>query len=191
MEKLELKQIRKPFSFHMNKDISVWVYLRDIFDKDYVLDMDVYLPSIGKNLQRPLVWTLHQKQQLILSVLKEIKIPNVSVIQWEDDLEHSKPISERKIVIKVIDGKQRISALIDFYQNKFPIEWEGKSYWYNDLDDWGQRAIWGYCVVGDVAYEYPDKMISDEEKIAWFERINFAGTSQDERHLASLKVKVG
>jgi hypothetical protein len=42
-------------------------------------------------------------------------------------------------------------------------------------------------VTADVAYSYPDVPITDDQKIAWFEMINFAGTPQDIEHLNNLK----
>ncbi len=42
-------------------------------------------------------------------------------------------------------------------------------------------------IKANVGYEYSDKLISDDDKIAWFEAINFTGTPQDAEHLRSLK----
>jgi len=78
--------------------------IKDVFDRDnYNLDFDVFLPSIGKNLQRELCWTLLQKQELILSILKGIQIPKMAFVF----INHK--------IIQVVDGKQRLSALIDFF----------------------------------------------------------------------------
>ena len=170
----------------MNKNTSVFVHIGDMLDRDYVIDFDVFLPSIGKNLQRPFVWTLFQKQQLILSILKGITIPKVSVVQYKDDIG---PNPNRTITIKVIDGKQRINTILEFYQNKFPIEWEGNEYYFDDLDKWGKYEISSFTILGDVAYEYPDRRITDEDLIGWFEQINFSGTPQDIDHINSLKAK--
>lgn len=49
-------------------------------DNYYKIDFDVFLPSIGKNLQRPKVWTIAQKQQLIISVFKDLNIPTIVAI---------------------------------------------------------------------------------------------------------------
>jgi len=186
---LKLKDIRKPLPFNMNKNTSVFISLKEVAlaserEKYNVeLDFDVYLPTKGKNLQRPLIWSLQQKQELILSIFKEINIPSISVIQYKEETGNL----SAKIIYKIIDGKQRLSALISYANNEFPIVWEGKEYYLRDLDEWGYRAIMHYTVIGNVAYEYNDKPISDNDKIAWFERINFAGTPQDFEHLKNLK----
>ena len=73
-EKLKLSDVRIKLPFTINRGLSVF-RIKDVFDdNNYNLDFDVFLPSIGKNLQRELCWTLHQKQELIMSVLKEIQI---------------------------------------------------------------------------------------------------------------------
>ena len=61
---LTLDHIRRVIDFKISDTVSMH-YLCRIIDGKYniVLDFDVYLPTKGKNLQRPLVWTLFQKQQ--------------------------------------------------------------------------------------------------------------------------------
>jgi len=65
---MKLSDFRKQLPFLVQDNMTVFYSMRML--KKYTLDFDVYLPSIGKNLQRPFVWTLEQKQALILSVLK-------------------------------------------------------------------------------------------------------------------------
>lgn len=186
MSKLKLNDVRKRLPFKVTENTSVWVYLKDALPGNkygYEVDFDVYLPSKGKNLQRPLVWTLEQKQELILSVLKGINIPSISVIIYQDDIGPKKGPR----VYKVIDGKQRLTALLDFAQSKFPIIWDDKEYFIGDLDEWAEKEILYFVPKGNIAYEYPDAMISDDDKISWFEMINFAGTPQDAEHFKFLK----
>lgn len=84
-------------------------------------------------------------------------------------------------------GKQRMSTLFDFYQNKFALIVENKHYYYKDLDESVQRVIRLFSFTCDIVYEYNDALISDENKIKWFELINFSGTPQDKQHLIDLK----
>lgn len=179
MEKLVLSQIRKEPSHKISK--GLWVgYVSDFADKKYgSIDFDVFLPTKGVNLQRDFVWDLFQKQQLILSVLKGVRIPHISLIQ-------SSP-NENERIYKVIDGKQRLSTLINFYRNEFPINWNNQDYHFDDLDSKAQSEIKLFGVQADVMYEYWDDLISDEDKIQWFEMINFMGTPQDQQHLNNLK----
>ncbi|MFA5207413.1 MAG: DUF262 domain-containing protein [Candidatus Paceibacterota bacterium] len=179
MSILQLSEVRKKMPFHINYGLSAFT-IRDLLEKNfgYSLDFDVYLPSKKLNLQRPFCWTLHQKQELIMSLLKGIHIPMMSFIHYEHK------------VFKIIDGKQRLSAWLWFCEGKFPIIFNGNEYYFKDLDNWAQgELMWTNWVKADVAYEYEDKLISDEWKIAWFEMINFMGTPQDIEHLNSLKNK--
>jgi hypothetical protein len=177
---LKISDIRKPLTFNIQKGMGLH-YLSSIADGKYgmSLDFDVYLPSKGKNLQRKLCWKLQQKQELVISVLKGIALPSLSVIIHEAE--------DGKRTHKIIDGKQRLSSLISFYKGEFPLSVDGNDYYFKDLEPLAQTEIKLLHLTADLAYEYWDAMISDDDKIAWFEMINFAGTPQDAEHLKNLK----
>lgn len=185
MEKLKLKDVRKTLPFNINygmADLSI----KDILNPNYniEIDWDVFLPSKNINLQRGFVWTLDQKRELIYSIFKGIKIANITFIQFKDDYGKS----TEKTIYKIIDGKQRLSTMISFCKGEFSIFWDNKEYYFDDLDlsIQGEFLFHGR-LISDIGYEYPDKLISDDDKIAWFEMINFAGTPQDIEHLKNLK----
>ena len=77
------------------------------------IDWDVYLPTRGKNLQRGYVWALEQKRELINSMIIGRHIPHCAIVNIVD------PKNDHKDILQVIDGKQRLSAMVDFYDNKF------------------------------------------------------------------------
>jgi hypothetical protein len=183
--KLQLSDIEKTLPFTIQRGI-VLPYICKLADGSYhiELDYDVFLQSKNKNLQRPFCWTLFQKQELIISVLKGIQLQPIQIIIYSDDLCGS----QRNSVYKIIDGKQRLSTIISFYNNEFPLIWNNIEYFFDDLDDNAQRRIKFLDLTSDRVYEYPDAMISDDDKIAWFEMINFAGTQQDVEHLNNLKM---
>lgn len=141
---------------------------KGILDKKF--DFDVYLPSKKMNLQRPLVWTLDQKRSLIESVLIRRAIPPISVIQLVDD------------TYQVIDGKQRLSAFIEYVQGGFNF----CGYYCDDLPREYLGQIHRYIPFAYCLFEYPDAPISDNDKIEWFQWINFAGTPQDIKHMERL-----
>lgn len=153
----------------------------------YKFDFDVYLPSKGINLQRDLVWSLEQKQQLILSVFKErigsynsIKmIPPLSAVQHE--------YNDGSKVYQIIDGKQRLSTLFAFMDNEFYILVDNECYFYNDLSDDLKGIIDSYYPLITVKYSYDDEPVSDQDKIDWFEMINYFGTPLEVEHLNKLK----
>lgn len=194
MKKLELSQVRK----ELNLRIQTGVYVgnvAELCDESWgdEIDYDVFLPSINQNLQRPFCWTLEQKQQLILSIIKGIYIPKISVINIRH---HTTKERAKGKIIQVIDGKQRISTVIDFYKNKFALLVDGNWYYYNDLSDQLKHTILFYDFIGDVVNEHHHEghdednlknKISDQKKLDWFEQINFTGTPQDSAHLENLK----
>ncbi len=184
MKKLELDQIRTKLPFKISKGMST-ENLSSLVENHYndIYDMDVFLPSKGKNLQRDHVWTLLQQQEFIISILKGIKIANISWIQYKS----SPDIIGGGVTYKVIDGKQRLTAAFKFIKNEFPILVNGVEYFFKDFHDSAKYEIESFSFTVYVAYEYDYDMISDDNKIAWFEMINFAGTPQDIEHLNNLK----
>ena len=185
MEKLKLSDIVTKLPFKVQKDITIFLHVRDFVLNTYgdKYDFDIYLKSKGKNLQRPYVWNLHQKQQLILSVLKGIDIGRITVIRYKEDGHKTND----SVLYKIIDGKQRLLTLINFMTGEFYIEVNGKKYYFNDLDNECIGRLYRMGIVGDIVYEYHDTIISDDDLIKWFELINFSGTPQDEQHILDLK----
>ncbi len=171
--KLALHSFRMAFNFTINRGMGD-ITPNMLINREYEIDYDVYLTSKGKNLQREFVWTSLQKEQLIISILKGVTIPPITIILYD-----------RKL-IKVIDGKQRLSTIISFVKNEFPIIHEGNEWYYNDLTEESKGAIQN-GIRADIGYEYSDKLISDDDLITWYWQINFAGTPQDVNHIANLR----
>lgn len=165
-----IRELRTTLKFHPQEINSSISY----FAEKCQIDFDVYLPTKNMNLQRDFVWNIHQKRELIWSVLMNRHIPRMAMINTATD------------VYQIIDGKQRLSAMIDFYNGKFDLIIDDKSYVYNQLPEDYQRVIAGYMFPYYIVNEDYGNTFSDEDKIAWFRYINFAGTVQDSEHLKSL-----
>ena len=144
------------------------------FAKHVKLDFDVYLPTLGINLQRDFVWSIEQKRELIWSVLMKRNIPRMSMINTIDD------------VYQVIDGKQRLTAMLDFYNNKYTLEIDDKEYLFKELPKEYQTSIGGFFFAYVIINEDYNDKITDKQKINWFKFINFAGSPQDKAHLEKL-----
>ena len=140
------------------------------------IDYDVFLETKGFNLQRDFVWNFRQKQEIIHSVLLRRHIPHLAVYVTLDD------------TYQIIDGKQRLSSILEFVKDEFPIELEGESYLFSELPDEYQTTILMHHLRYYIVYENGKKSIaeSDAEKITWFKFLNFAGTLQDVEHLNKL-----
>ena len=133
----------------------------------YNLNMVIPL-KCGINLQRGLVWTDHQKHELIESVVRGKWIPPIT--GWVNGDQ-----------FLVIDGKQRLSTLIEFMDDGFL--WRGVLY--TELPEEIQRVIWDFNLV--VARVTQVSFLTDSEFLEIFESVNFRGTPQDAQHLETLK----
>ena len=94
--------------------------------------------------------------------------------------------NESKDLWLVIDGKQRLSTLFHFTEDKFTLLIDGKEYLFSDLPKDYQQEINNFYFRYYIVNEQWDKRITDEQKISWFKFINYAGTPQDVEHLRSL-----
>jgi uncharacterized protein with ParB-like and HNH nuclease domain len=156
----------------------------DIKNNNIKIDLDIYLPSIGKNLQRGDVWTILQKKELIRSILRGVQIPAFIILQ----------IIPRKLsgqtIYKIIDGKQRLSAIIGFIKNEFSIAANnGTELFFDDLTDdekFEFKSGLGSLRANGAIYGEEEEL-SDNLLIEWFKFVNFAGTPQDVEHLNNLK----
>lgn len=170
-----ISELRTVLRFHP-QEVNSW--LKYMAERE--IDFNVYLPTIGKNLQREFVWTILQKRELIWSILMNRNIPRMAMINIIT------PNTGVNGVYQIIDGKQRLSAMIDFYNNKFHLEIDNKFYLFCDLPKEYQRVIECYAIPYLIVNEDFGNQITDAEKINWFKFINFAGTPQEEEHLKSL-----
>lgn len=76
--------------------------------------------------QRNLVWTLEQKQSLILSILQQMPIGIFYINESFDN---------PNIDIVLYDGKQRFDAIKGFLYGEFPITINNQDYYWYDLKD--------------------------------------------------------
>jgi hypothetical protein len=180
----DINSIKTPLKLkYFNKNISTppmrYFGGDEKYKGRYELDFDMYLESYGVNLQRPLCWTELQKQELILSILKENPIPPVALVQND--------VNEKKSVFKVIDGKQRFSSIIEFITNKFPIPCNNELFYFDELPKEIKFDIGDFHFIANIAYDDDgDAKISDDTLIQWFKLINFAGTEQEKSHIDNL-----
>lgn len=89
-------------------------------------------------------------------------------------------------IYQIIDGKQRLSTMIDFYNNKFTLLIDGNGFLFKDLPQDYQNVIKGYHFAYYLANEPIGEPFTDQDKIDWFKLINFAGTPQDKKHFEKL-----
>ena len=142
------------------------------------IDWDVYLPQKGMNLQRGFVWDITQKREIIWSILMMRNIPRMAMVNVIG--------ADGEDIYQIIDGKQRLSSMIGFFNGEFTLEIDQKEYYYSDLPLSYQQVIAGYMFPYYIVNEDYDHKMPDDEKITWFKFINCAGTYQDKKHIKQL-----
>lgn len=174
------------FNLKLSSTNTYFSQIRGLHKKN--IDFDVWLPSKNMNLQRGKVWTIDQKRELIISVFIGRYIPDIRVMNIIDrSIEYDNMNDD---INQIIDGKQRLTTLIDFYNNKFTIVSDDKEYYYKDLPEKYQNNYKWHKISCQFADEEYDKPFIDDEKIQWFRLINFAGTPQDRKHMDELSKKI-
>lgn len=172
----------RPFESKIQRGNCIFKNVDAVKTRNIDFDVIVDTRKGARPLQRGLVWTLLQKQSLIETILKDIKIPAISVCVLEKE--------NGEEIYQIIDGKQRLTTILAFSNNEFPIVIDGVEYFYKDFDSVTQHDF-KRPIYADVFYSHElDKnvknsqfFLTDADKIAWFKKINFAGTPQDLEHL--------
>lgn len=117
--------------------------------------------------QREYVWSLEDKQCLIQSIFNNVDIGKFTFI---DNGHMNKK--------EVLDGKQRLSTLIDFYEERFT--YEGK--YFSDLSYRDQDHFENYQVsIGET------HNITREQKTRYFLILNTTGKVMDKEHLKKVE----
>lgn len=102
-----------------SRDYDFW-YLNEVL----VLKNDKGLFELEPSYQRGVVWDTRKMSNFILSCFEGI-IPNI--ILFNNDTKNNKWIC--------IDGKQRLTSIIQFYKNQIPVNLGNGYKYYNDLLD--------------------------------------------------------
>jgi uncharacterized protein with ParB-like and HNH nuclease domain len=112
--------------------------------------------------QRGLVWSLEQKKKLIDSILWGIALPSIYL--------RDKGYSTH-VWAEVVDGKQRLNALVEFVEGRFDYNGE----YFPDLPDVEKRCFLMDNTIGIVLV----KQTTDEEVVELYERLNFCGVPHE------------
>lgn len=90
------------------------IFVNYIDDKFYV----------NRRYQRKLVWEIDEKRLLIDSMLKKIPLPAILLVKYN-------LIPENKCVLEIVDGMQRLNAIISFILGEYGINYQGKICYFN------------------------------------------------------------
>jgi len=114
--------------------------------------------ELSPKYQRNSVWNEKAKSYLIDTIIRGLPIPPIFMRQRID-------VNTKKTYREVIDGQQRLRAITEFIQNKFPIsrthnELYGGMY-YDKLDEEIKEQILDYDIFVEVINEKEDPIIYD------------------------------
>ncbi len=131
--------------------------------------------DLNPEYQRDHVWDLENKIKLIDSIFNNVDIGKFLLISRT--FENGKQSGN---FYEVVDGKQRITALLEFYENRFQYN----GYYYKDLCNEDQRHFTNYTV-GVMMLD--EKQINEELILKYFLMVNIGGIPQDEGHIKKVE----
>lgn len=148
---------------------------------EYSFDPYVEIDGVKHYYQRGLVWTLEQKQNLIESIYNGVNCGSILVRKRSYNWNYKQTKSEDTSFLDVVDGKQRLTTMLDFINNKFP---DANGVYYRDFSENAQRRLtdhqlFNYAEFGEDA--------TDEDVIRQFLKVNFTGVPQSKEHIDYVK----
>jgi hypothetical protein len=129
--------------------------------------------DFNPDYQRGYVWDQKDKELLLDSIFKNIDIGKFVLIHLSNEEWHKRGFS-----YEILDGKQRLSTIIEFYENK--LAYKGK--YYNDLSGIDKNTFTEHKVSVAEVRETDKKII-----LKYFLMLNRTGKSMDESHLAEVE----
>ena len=142
----------------------------------------VFVNGEKKYYQRPLCWSLKDKQLLLESIYNNVDCGKIVVRNrgWEE-LRKLQKEGHELAWKDVVDGKQKLHAIKSFMDGEYP-DLHGN--YFEDLSDKAQRRLTNNQLIS--YSELPEKT-TDEEVLKQFLRLNFAGVPQSQEHLDYIK----
>ena len=126
------------------------------------------------SFQRGLVWTQEQKTALIQTIFD---IGSIGTFAF-----NRLPYESKGPLYEIIDGKQRLSTLCEYYEDRWPF----KGIYYSELSVPDTSTFKNTSVL-EVTLQEAD----EETKLRMFLRINRAGTPVDVKHIAHVQAMLG
>jgi len=118
--------------------------------------------------QRGLVWDLEDKVTLIDSIFNNVDIGKFTFIKPDYILDK----------YEVLDGKQRLTTLLEYYEDRF----EYKGCKFSDLSARDQDYIENHSISWGES-----ENLTEEQKLRYFIKLNTTGKPMDEKHIEKVK----
>lgn len=126
--------------------------------------------DFNPSFQRGLVWTQNQKEALIQTIFDMGSIGTFAFNRL--------PYESKGPLFEIIDGKQRLSALCEYYEDRWPF----KGVYYSELSE-HDTVTFKMASVLEVTLQEA----TEETKLRLFLRINRAGTPVDVEHIRKVE----
>lgn len=120
--------------------------------------------------QRELCWTAKDKENLINSIFNNVEIGKFAIIE--------KPLGE-KYGYEVLDGKQRLNTLVEFYEDKFTYN----GFFFSQLSHRDKGHFMHY----NATLGRGNDNMTLSQKMNYFLKMNVGGIPQDPAHLEKVK----
>ena len=154
-------------TFAENQDVKLYFNnstIDSLIHKHYHFGID-----FNPDYQRGYVWEQEDKELLIDSVFKNIDIGKFVFIRLSDT-----EWTNRNLGYEILDGKQRLSTLIEFYEDK--ITYKGK--YFNELS-WKDKNVFLDHMISVAEVKETDR----KTVLKYFLMLNRTGKAMDESHL--------
>lgn len=151
-----------------NEDLRLSYSQRDL--SGLLGNMYSFGTDMNPSYQRGYVWNQDDKQLLIDSIFKNMDIGKFVFVHL--------PFKSQSPSYEILDGKQRLNAISEFYLNKLSY----CGYFYNDMSKREQYHFQHYMI----SYDELDN-VSEQQKIRYFLTLNRAGKVMDEKHLSKIE----
>lgn len=130
--------------------------------------------DMNPEYQRGNVWSLEDKVALIDSIFNDIEIGRIVLMKRDYS-------DERKEAYEIIDGKQRLTALTEFYEDRFQY----KGLFFSQMHPFDQNHFENKQMA---VIEAPE--MSREQVIEYFIRVNISGRPVNPEHLEKVKAMI-
>jgi uncharacterized protein with ParB-like and HNH nuclease domain len=144
--------------------------------------------ELNPDYQRDYVWDKKNAQSLLFSVFSNLPLGSISVVL--------DPKADK--YCEIVDGKQRITTLLKFFNNEFPVyvsidtetvvmpekiqEDNVKAVYFKDLNLVDQRRFKSIKTPQIQLMSTEGDTVSRIDKLAYFHRVNFAGVPISNEH---------